>query len=157
MKVLGCVVLLVVALSGCSEPKERFWGYEFELPSEFIPVSTDVGGEWHWRTEGETLEVGHVRFSKERSKFSNLEEFADWIGNDSGIERPSFRRTPNGLDVAVDAVETWTQIAIAFPENTDYWEILLFGISPAEPDDREARLLRERAIGAILSGRPTRN
>ncbi|MBL9151701.1 MAG: hypothetical protein JNK37_04435 [Verrucomicrobiales bacterium] len=156
MNIPTSLAFFAIALSGCSKTEDRFWGYEVDLPPEFMPSGTDVADLWQWKTKDGNLEVGHLRYSSERSAFSSLEEVAEWIGAGGEQPRPTFRRAPNGLDVAVDMSETWTQIAIAIPENTKYWEIFLYGISPGDPSDRESRLLRERAIAAILSGRPTR-
>lgn len=152
------LITSVVTLLGCSKTEKRFWDFEVVIPSEFILSETDVGNEWRWRTQDNSLEIGHLRFSAERSAYATLDDFAVLAEEPGFRPKPTFRRAPNGLDIAVDlTVQGWTQIAVSNPENTEYWEVFLYGISPGDPSVRGSRLLRETALGAILSGRPTQN
>jgi len=158
MRVCVVLTLLGIALSGCKKAKKSFWNYKFELPADFIAQGNDVDGQWFWKSQDGTVEIGHLRYSAERTAFPTLDDFAVLVEEPGFRPRPNFRRAPNGLDVAVDlTAQGWTQIAVSNPENTEDWEIFLFGISPGDPAVRETRLLRETAIIAILSGRSIRD
>ncbi len=158
MKTWAIAVIVLINCAGCEDSlTDSGWRYTVEFPPEFVPSGTDVAHEVSWTAGDGTVEVHMRRLIEERSRFTSLDDFADQIESGPEFTRPNFTRAPNGLQIAVDSIPNWTQIAVSDPEHTKYWEIILFGINAASEEGESIRLLRERAMGAILSGRSIRN
>ena len=146
-------VIFLFSLTSCSrDSSSQYWHYDITLPPSFIAAGTDIADQRIWESKNGLVTVTSFTFTKPRSEFENLEEFSFWLTGGPDFTTPQFFRASNGLDIAVDTIPKWTQVAISPPDNTEHWQIVLFGISGGDSADPSVRALREVAIGAILGG-----